>query len=156
MRFQKKGTTLIELLIVIAIIAILISFSFLNLFGTRGQNDLKSASQQIVATLREARSRSVAQTSGTGWGVHFENSANPFYALFYSATYVSTTIIGYYSLPSDVGYATSDIAFGSFKEISFSQLSGLASASTSITIYLLTNPASSFTISMASSGAVSY
>ncbi len=155
---QEKGTTLAELLVVIGIIAILASVSFLSLFGTRSQNDLNGTSQEIAALLREARSRSVAQSSGNGWGVHFENSTttSPFYALFFSATYGSTTTIGYYRLPSSVGYAGSSIAPGSFKDITFSQLSGLASASTSVSIYLLANPANSSAVNIASSGAVSY
>ena len=155
---QKKGTTLIELLIVIGIIGVLASVTFLSLFGTRRQNDLKGTSQAIAALLREARSRSVAQSSSTSWGVHFENSTvtSPFYALFFSATYAPTTTIGYYRLPSSVGYASSNIPSGSFKEVTFSQLDGLASASTSVSLYLLTSPTNSSTINIASSGAVSY
>lgn len=146
-----------ELLVVIGIIGVFASVAFLSLFGTRRQNDLNETSQKMAALLREARSRAVAQTFNAGWGVHFENgtATSPFYALF-SATYSSTTTAGYYRLPPRVGYASSSIAPGSFKEITFSQLNGLASASTSVNVYLLDNPAVSSSVNVASSGAVSY
>ena len=155
---MKNGTTLVELLVVIAIVGILATVTFLNLFGTRRQNELNSTSQAIVALLREARSRSTTQVSSTSWGVHFENSiaTKPFYALFFSSTYSPATTVGYYRLPPSVGYATSSILSGSFKKITFSQLNGLASVSTSVSIYLLTSPSNSSTINIASSGAVSY
>lgn len=158
MHFLRKGTTLIELLIVIGIIGILASVTFLSLFGARKQNDLNGTSQNIAALLREARSRSVAQSLSTSWGVHFENSTatSPFYALFFSAEYGPTVTIGYYRLPSSVGYASLSIPSGSFKEVTFSQLNGLASVSTSVSIYLLASPTNSSTINIASSGAVSY
>ncbi len=154
----RKGTTLVELLIAVALIAVIGFFAFLNLFTARGQNDLQNTTRSIAALLREARSRSVSQTSSSAWGVHLENSTTsaPFYALFFSQNYGPTSTLGYYRLPPSVGYVTSSIAAGSSREITFSQLSGLASASTSVTIYLINTPGSSSTVTVASSGAVSY
>ncbi len=153
----NKGTTLVELIIVVALISILAVFSFFTLLQRKGQNDFDNAGQSMAAMLREARSRSVSQSSSTSWGVHFENSTTttPFYALF-PGSYATATIIGYYRLPTTVGYVTSSLASGASKEITFSQITGLASQSTSIAIYSLSNSANSSTINVASSGAVSY
>lgn len=155
-RSGNKGTTLTELLVVIAIIALIGVISLLNLFGRRGQVDLANTTQQIATLLREARVRSVSQSSSTSWGVHFGNTAEPFYALFYSNTYAPTTTIGYYRLPRTLAYDSSTISYGSSLEITFSQISGLASASTSLTLFSTKGNSSSTTIHVASSGAVSF
>lgn len=155
---RRRGTTLVEMLIVMGLVTAFALIGFVNLFGKRGQNDLNSTAQSIAALLREAESRSMVQTSSTSWGVHFENSTStaPFYSLFASSTYSTSTAQGYYRLPGTVGYVASTLASGASLEITFAQLSGLASASTSIGIYLTNNPGNSSTISVASSGAVSY
>jgi len=155
----RKGTTLVELMLVIAVIAALSFISFLSLLGRKGDTDLKNTTEQMASLLREARSRSVSQASSTSWGVHFDNAAtsSPFFAIFYSVTYSTSTTIGYYKLPSTLVYATSTIPSGSYKEVTFSQISGLASASTSITIFLPRSvPLGSSTINVGSSGAVSF
>lgn len=153
----KCGFSTIELLIVIGIIGILAIVSLPNLVGRRSRVELDNTARQIAASLREAQSRSLAQESATSWGVHFENSTttSPFYALF-KGSYSSSTRVNYSRLPSSLGYATSSIPLGAAKEVTFSQISGLASAATSTTIYLLTDATQSSTISVASSGAVSY
>ncbi|HUX35438.1 MAG TPA: prepilin-type N-terminal cleavage/methylation domain-containing protein [Candidatus Paceibacterota bacterium] len=154
---EKSGTTLLELMVVIAIIAVISLFGFLSLFGRKGATDLTNTTAQMASLLREARSRSVSQASSTSWGVHFDNATSsvPFFALFYG-TYGVNTRIGYYRLPATLVYATSTIPSGSSINVTFSQISGLASASTSIGIILINGSLNSSTINVASSGAVSF
>jgi len=151
--------TIAELLIVVAIISVITLISLPTLFKRRSQNDLINTTEQIASLLREARARSVSQSSSTNWGVRLGNptTTSPFYALFYSQNYGSTTTIGYYRMPPTLVYATSNIPSGSYVDITFSQISGQASASTSVTMYVAKgNLPSSSTISVASSGAVSF
>jgi len=153
---MKKGTTLIELLVVIGITAILASVTFLSLFGARRQNDLNGATQNIVALLREARSRSVAQDSGTAWGVHFDNAAIPaFYALF-KTSYNSSNTVGYYSLPVNIRYATANFSASGTLDVTFAQISGIPSTSTSVTLVLfgVVGPVSGASVSRTSSGKI--
>lgn len=154
---SREGTTLVELLVVIGLIAAFALVALFNLFGRKGQTDLDNTAQSIAALLREAQSRSMVQASSTGWGVHFENSTStaPFYSLF-ASSYGTSTALGYYRLPGAVAYVTSTLASGASLEITFAQLTGFASASASVGIYLANNPGSSSTITVASSGAVSY
>lgn len=154
---NRRGTTLFEIIIAIGLIAAISAVIFLNLLKRKGAGELEAATRQIVALLREAQSRSVSQSDGAGWGVHFENSTStaPFYAIFRSA-YSSENLVGYYRLPSVVGYATSSINFGASKEIIFTQINGAANASTSIKLLLLNDPSVSSTIYVASSGAVRF
>ncbi len=153
------GFTLLELLIVVAIISIIVGVSLFSLSKYRNRGILDSTTRKISALLREAQSRSSAQESGTMWGVHFENSTNTpaFYALF-SGTYGTSTVVDRYALPSLVSYSTSSIAQGSFKEVSFAQGSGIPFLSSSITLFLSvggTTIASS-AINISGSGLIGY
>ncbi len=154
----KRGMTMAELLIVVMIISVITLVSLPALSKRRGQNDLTNTTQQIVSILREARTRSVSQASSTSWGVRLGNptTTSPFYALFFSQSYGSTTTIGYYKMPPTLAYSTSSIASGSNLDITFSQLSGNALASTSVNVYIIGNQSISSTINVASSGAVSF
>ncbi|OGZ53571.1 MAG: hypothetical protein A3B25_00515 [Candidatus Ryanbacteria bacterium RIFCSPLOWO2_01_FULL_48_26] len=156
---DSKGFSLIELLIVTAIIVIISGVSLLNLLGSRNRTNLDSSVRKISALLREAQSRSVAQESGVMWGVHFQNNTStaPFYALFYD-TYGSSTVVEQYILPSLVSYATSSIGQGSSLEITFAQISGFPSASTSVALVLTVGGtvATSSVVRVSSSGLIGY
>lgn len=155
---RRKGFTLVELMIVAVFVVIIGLISLTGLLGRSGKADLENTTEQIASLLREARARSVSQTSSTIWGVHFGNSSatSPFFALF-SQSYGASTTIGYYRLPTSLIYGTSTIPIDSSLDITFSQISGQASASTSITVYSAGRGISlSSTINVASSGAVSF
>jgi prepilin-type N-terminal cleavage/methylation domain-containing protein len=122
----QRAFSLIEILVVIAIVAVISTVAFLNLPSYRNIADLKNTSQQIVALLREAQARSVNGSGGASWGVHFENSATPFYALFSGSSYSSTSAVGHYPLLSDLCYG--NIGVGSSQDVTFAQVSGSTSA----------------------------
>lgn len=152
-----RGFTLFEVLIAAFFAIILGGIAVVNLGGRARSVELRSTAERISALLREAQSRSVNQASSTNWGVHFENgTGTPFFALYFSDAYSASTSAGTYPLPARVGYATASIAVGSSKNISFRQITGTATASTSVTILLLSDPGVSSTVGVASSGAVIY
>lgn len=161
-RGRLQGFSLIESLVVIGVIGIISIVVLANLFTRKTRSTLDSTVQRVVATLREAESRSAAQEGATTWGVHFDNTTStaPFYAIFQTSYSVANTI-GYYRLPPDVSFATSSIAQGGSFNITFAQVSGLPSATSSITLNLLTGAASgavatSATITVNSTGLVSF
>lgn len=155
---MKKGYTLAETLVVMAvtvILAVVVIGSFVN---QRNRSQISSTAATIAGLLREAQSRSVSQSSSTSWGVRFENSTttSPFFALF-ASQYSSSSQVGHYPLPAWVGYVTSSIGAGSVAEVGFAQISGAASGSSSIAIYLLQgNPTVSSTITISAAGSISY
>lgn len=130
---RKKGFTLIELVIVVAIVAIFGVVTVASLTGKKSSNDLSLTVTQATALLREAESRSITQTQGMSWGVHFANATNtaPFYAIF-SSSYSPTSTAGYYKLPADIAYVPSTLPIGASQDILFSQISGVPSASTTL------------------------
>jgi len=149
---------LIEILVVVGIIVILSATTLMSLIGRRGSQELDQATRKIAALLREAVSRSAAQEGGVIWGVRFSNSTTTaFYALFKNS-YSASNVIGQYPLPMNVRYATSSIPSGGTIDITFAQISGAPSTSTSITLQRVAGSAviSTSTISVSQAGAVTF
>ena len=156
--YLVRGFTLIELLITIAIIAILAVTTFGMFMGARNSTDVTDTARQIAAILRQAQQQSMNDYQGSAWGVRFSNAAGTpsttFYALF-MGSYSTSSIVGYYRLPSTVAFITSTLPASSTRDVIFSAISGMTT-STSIGVYSLGSGGISSTISIASSGLVSY
>ena len=149
-----KGFSLIELLITIGIVAVLGTIGTMNLVNYRSRNILDLQTQEIVATLRDAQSRSISQENGRPWGIHFENpTSDPdYYSLFASSTYNSSDINSTTTLNSAVVFL--DPSSGNSKNVTFSAVTGLPSAADSITIALNTNNSASSTITISAYGQI--
>lgn len=81
---RRAGFTLVELMIVIAILAILTTVGAPFLANSVGKNELKTTAWEMADTLRRAQSQTMAGNGSTGWGVHFESTQ---YVFFQGATY---------------------------------------------------------------------
>ena len=155
---SRRAFTLVEIFVTIAILVIVAVFVFSNLLGGRNQADLSSATNQIVASARQAQSQSMAGSGSVTWGIHFANVTNtaPFYALFTGSSYASGTVQGRYPLPPTVNYITSTLPVGLSEDITFSKITGVSSASTSIGLYLISNPSIHQYISISGLGQIGY
>jgi len=133
--YKILGFSLLELVIVIAIIAILGTVGFVKLTDYFIRNNLEKDAQKIAFTLKNARDRSISQDRGFQWGVHFENPATGkgFYELFAGASYPGQTILRN-NLNTGVEFLSPSAS--STLDILFSKVTGLASASTTIIIAL--------------------
>ncbi len=155
----RSAFSLIEVAVVMAIMVILSIVALINFRPSLYRNQLNATAQKIVASLREAQSRAVAGESGVVWGVHFDNgtSTAPFYALFQNA-YATSTGINYYSLPYGVQYATSSIASGGSLNVTFAQISGLPTATSSVILNLISGGSVIATsgVSISAQGIVSF
>lgn len=119
---DKKGFTLVELLITIIIAVAISAVTFLNYAQKKSNTEMTATAQEAGALVREAESRTIAGdqngTTGNGfWGVQFTNATNttPYYSLFYAtstAGVASGTTVGRYTLPTSVSYVTSTIVAG--------------------------------------------
>lgn len=152
---KRNGFTLIEVVMVIAIMVILAIVAFVSLASERNEVNVGAAAGQIVAVARQAESNSVSQVQDATWGIHFENATYtaPFYALFEGSTYSTTDTLGRYPLPTGVSYSLDS---SEAINVTFSPISGAASASTSITIYSSEQSSYADTISISSLGLISY
>src|SRR5680860_90446 len=100
----KKGFTLLELLIVVAITTILAGVGISSYINQQKDKSLDFIAQEIVGYLRYAQQKSIAQEGNNQWGVHFENpiSGDDFYALYTGAIYTSSEETHY--LPTSINF----------------------------------------------------
>lgn len=75
---NNRGFSLIELLLIMAILAILSSGAAIWFFGYQRQVEVNSVSKMIVDTLRDAQSRSISGKDFAKWGVYFDAMGNRF------------------------------------------------------------------------------
>lgn len=176
---KNKAFTLVELLITIAIAIVLGVVVFASYSGKNNSTDISSATQEIVALLHQAQSRTIAGdqngTTGIGfWGVELINgtgTVTPFFSLFYAtstARLASASLVGHYFLPGTVSYTTSSIAAGGTLYVYYSASPGVyetcsgytcpAGTSTiAVGLYMpLQKPILSSTILIAPTGEISY
>lgn len=72
---MKKGFTLIEIILVIAVGVILLAVGALSLTGLRSARTLETETQQLVAVLQASQEKAAGQDMGSRWGVYFDITA---------------------------------------------------------------------------------
>ncbi|MDP4008576.1 MAG: prepilin-type N-terminal cleavage/methylation domain-containing protein [Candidatus Peregrinibacteria bacterium] len=70
---KKKGFTLLELILVIAIFSIVVGGTILSLSSFFAKSQLTDHSKQIVNSLRKAQSNSMMRVKVSQWGVNFDS-----------------------------------------------------------------------------------
>ena len=117
MRQQERGVTLIEFLLVIAIITVIAGAAapFLSRFVLITNFD--SARQKVISTIRKAQSYAMDGRNNQTWGVCISGGA----IRLYSGTCATPTISENFTVPSSVSVSgLSDTTFNSRGEPSLS------------------------------------
>jgi len=117
---ERRGFTLLEVLLVVAMMAMIASFSIASYRNYGKSVELDSVSKNIIYDLRQMQVRAASGESRLNWGVHFVNGSTDYYELFSSPTnyldaaktinsavYLPTTV--HFSKPADA--ASLDILF---------------------------------------------
>lgn len=127
---MRRGFTLLELLLIVAIFAIL-SVSGLGYYRNYAKNvSLDSLRDQMIYTLKEARSRSALGDSGSGdvslrWGVHVVNGTTDYYQLYSTpTTYTDPAMYVQSETYLNTAVTFSDPIEGGVKDILFDKLTG--------------------------------
>ncbi|PIR89103.1 MAG: hypothetical protein COU07_02645 [Candidatus Harrisonbacteria bacterium CG10_big_fil_rev_8_21_14_0_10_40_38] len=119
----KNGFSLIEIMIVMAIIIVLGTITSLNLFNERTRKELDVTEKSIVAVLREAQQKSITQEDESEWGVAFVDDTSDYYELTKDSTsYGKQNII------------KSSLEFESVTDVSFAKITGEPSVNGDIVI----------------------
>jgi len=125
-RNYKRGFTLLEMLITLAIIVSLSALSFPFISNFQKRNDLEVATNTAVQTVRRAQSLSVASDGDANWGV----SIIPGDIVIYrGSTYAArdNTYDEKYSI-------STNITASGVTDVSFAKLSGLPSTTGTLTL----------------------
>ncbi len=162
-----KGYSLVELLVVLAIIVIISAFAVPSLRRYQVSKNLEIDAQAIVGALRNAQNlaitgESIEPGSNKFWGAHFENPASgqDFYEIFRGPDYPNKEeVAGHYILKPLIEF---NITVGTPINIIFNRLSGEPTASSAREVKIklagssCPDPERCKTITVSSNGAITY
>jgi len=147
-----SGFTLLEAIIVIAIIGIIVAVAFPQLSKVKNVQILKSSSEDIISILNKARSQTLASLNSQHYGVRFEpNSIIIFTSDSYNAGDASNEIINISSPASISNISLS----GGASEFYFNRLTGAPTRTGTITVSIATDASLTKTITISATGGVS-
>lgn len=100
----RTGFTIIELVVVIAIMAVLSTVGIASLIGYRGKQNLKKTTDEVVAAIVGTQKRSISQDAGKRWNVRFSNttSSGSQYIVFSGTSYATSAIDKIYGLNRNI------------------------------------------------------
>jgi type IV fimbrial biogenesis protein FimT len=131
MKNLNKGVTVLEALVVVAILAILLAFVLPSFKTTRDRELLKSVSSDVVSSLDKARSQTLSSLNSSEYGVHFETDKLViFKGTTYSSLDVNNEIISIVSPASISSINLTDSAV----DVYFNRLSGAPNKTGTITV----------------------
>lgn len=129
----SRGFSLLELLIVIAIIAVLAAAGAGYYRGFVKSVELQSVSKTLAEDLKQVRSKSMIGEGGVKWGAHVVNTSggSQYYILFSTPTnYADAGKVAISTTTLSTGLTFSDPSAGANKDIIFAKISGTTTATT--------------------------
>lgn len=151
MFYNKKGFTLIEILLVIVITVILIGLSIAGFRLFERKTELQNHSQNILTILELARTKTLASENASQYGVYFEQDK---YILFKGETYQEeATDNKTYHLPARLEIYNIDLTGGASSTV-FQRISGVTEQDGIIGLRIISQPTENKTINIHSSGQI--
>ncbi len=135
---MKKGFTLFEVILVVAIVSIVVGFTTSLGINVYNSSVFAGTRSQMADTLVRARANAIVQKNDRSHGIYMSTSSAPHYVLFEGDDYANRAqeadeII---NLPSDT-YVVFSAGFmnGDEATVLFSKRTGLPNATGTITLY---------------------
>ena len=120
-QMKFRGISVVEVLVTIAVLAILSTIGFVSYSSFVSKNVLDKSAKSVMAFVEETRLQSIASKNGERFGVHFEAD-------------------GLTRFPGDVSVSAINLADSS-SDVVFSRINGKASTSGVIELSLVADPA---------------
>lgn len=152
--FYSRGISVIEILIVIAVIGILVAIVVPNLTRFRNEQALKNTSADIISLLNEARSNTISSVNSSQYGVYFESGRA---VLFVGSTFTepnSTNKELSFSSAVTIQSSGGISLNGGGSTVVFSRISGDTSNYGTITIQLVSDSSRQKIITIGQTGLV--
>ncbi|MFH0818797.1 MAG: prepilin-type N-terminal cleavage/methylation domain-containing protein [Patescibacteria group bacterium] len=115
---SRSGFTLVEIIVVMAIISFMASITIPFMSSYLSQQQLSTLTDEVVGNLRRAQNKAITSTNNVSWGVAWHST---YYAIIEDPSGVATEY-EVYTLPANSVISGSDIIF--------SKLSGKTTANT--------------------------
>lgn len=152
---NNTGFTLVEVLIVIAVLSILSTVIAFDFISFRKTSNLDNNVQEFVSVLKLAQNKSLSSENYSKYGVYINTVVSPNqYTLFAGDTYASNpSSYHIYYLQNNAEFY--GISMGGGNEIVFDKLTGASEESGSVSIRINTDVSNNKTVYITSSGMVS-
>lgn len=147
-----SGFTIVEILVVVAIIVLLAGLALLGLTSLRDRLALEDATSSLVFHLEESKTRAVAGRGGVSHGIHFADDG---YAQFAGAVYDEDDVTNILHELDPRLEMTTDILAGETAVV-FSRITGATDAPVTLTIGLRRDPDTRRVVIVGSGGDISY
>ena len=149
---SRRGITLVEILVAIAIIIVLISITLPQFSKMKENQVLKNTVSDVVSVLQMAQSKSLASVNSSEYGVHFQSDKMViFTGKTYSQNATDNNVINIVS-PSSISNVTFAGNSTTSGDIYFARLTGDPNVTGTITVV---TPAYSKIITISATGSVS-
>ncbi|OIO33079.1 MAG: hypothetical protein COZ49_03610 [Candidatus Yonathbacteria bacterium CG_4_10_14_3_um_filter_47_65] len=149
---EHKGFTALEVLLVVALFAILASIVIPPFAEFRTSKMIETISGEVVSLLAEARADTISSKNDSQYGVHFESSR----AVFFKGSVFTEPDSDNFEIAIDPVVEISDIVLASGgSDVVFEKITGATSEPGMITISVVSDPSQSSTVTIAATGIVS-
>ncbi len=146
---KQKGITLVETLVVVAIVVIMMAVVLPSFQSMKNTNILKTATEDVLSGLDNAHSQTLSSVSSSTYGVHFQSDKIIiFKGTAYSSNDVNNKTISFASQAS-ISNVTLNTVSGTSGDLYFNHLTGVPSKTGTVTI---TVSSSSKIITISSTG----
>jgi prepilin-type N-terminal cleavage/methylation domain-containing protein len=148
---KQKGFTFIELLISLAVTALLLAIIIPSFSKFRNEQALKAGTEDILSTINDARTRTLASYNSSVYGVHFTSSS---VTLFTGSSYSSGSSTNEVKDLS-LAVAISTSLAGGTSDVVFDRLTGATSNYGTLTIQAVNDTSRTRTITISKTGVIS-
>ena len=149
------GTTLVELLVTVAVLLILTGMAIPAFNFFRRESDLSNNAEEIINSLRLAQNKTLASEGESQYGVYFDDTTSPHqYTLFKGIDFASRDISFDEVRKLSKWMEIYEINLGGVNEVVFNRITGLTSQSGNVSLRLKTDITKTRTIYVESSGQV--
>ncbi|OGM91250.1 hypothetical protein A2755_02510 [Candidatus Wolfebacteria bacterium RIFCSPHIGHO2_01_FULL_48_22] len=128
-----RSFTVVELVIVIALVAILVAVATVNILNFRTEQALKQDAQMVAGALHFAQSKAQLGDGGVDWGIRLSGEANGGYLEIFQGSSYSTSTVAELKNLSSASKFLNPVA-GNIKTILFTALTGLPSTAHTIVL----------------------
>lgn len=148
---MKKGFTLTEILIVVAILAVIVTIVASAFSKFNNNQSLSGALGEVTSTLNEARANTLASFDNESYGVHFQTDK---VVLFKGSSYSSSDPDNEDIIISSKISISNISLIGGGSDVVFKRLSGKTDQNGTITLSLISDPTKTKTITIQGSGVI--